>query len=57
MYVCIQAIEVIISTRLGKQVGLENSKVEFEDGLCRSHRDSYAHHQRNYFSEIFEPQV
>ena len=28
-----------IGTKLGTQVGLVKSKAEFEDGLCRSHKD------------------
>ena len=28
-----------ISTKIGTQVGLLESKVKFEDGICGSHRD------------------
>ena len=34
-----------IVTKFGTQVGLVKSKVEFEDGLCRSHIDLQGHHQ------------
>ena len=36
MYVCIY----VSTLEFGTQTGLANSKVEFEDGLCESHRDS-----------------
>ena len=55
VYVC--ALEVAILIRLHQifdtQVGQVKSKVEFEDGLCKSHRDPQGAPPKNYNLNTF----